>query len=280
MTTGVIIGIVILLLIVAVAAWLIWSDKNRPPKTAVDQAKDAAERGDTAAYELSLSDAIAHAEEQRSAGDKSIDPGLVALRIIDRASMAPITAKWGEFRGVDISDPARRVATYSNLQGMVDSAVDLIAQAIPHIYTSQGMDAARSLIERIGQTDLDRRDCWFSRGNGCWRNWSTGEPHENDRVTQEQQRFRQMYVRLVPIMESRASELRLPQPWPQSALDAVRSALLSDPAINVDNPFDAETFSEIETAASQYAPAHADYNAALRAGALFHSDRPIILGSA
>jgi len=261
MTPTVIAGIVVLLLIVAVAAYLLWPDASKPPKTAVDQAKDAAQRGDTAAYELSLADAIANAEQQRAAGNTDIDPGLVGIRIIDRASMAPISTKWGEFRSIDVSDPARRVDTYSNLQGMVDSAADLVASAIPHIYTAQGMNEARSLIERLGQTDLDRRDCWFSRANGCWRNWSVAEPHENDRVTQEQQRFRQMYTRLIPMMESRASDLRLPQPWGERDLADVKKALLQDPAINVDNPVDADTFTAIESAAAQYAPAPINYRA-------------------
>jgi len=236
--------IILLIVVVLGAAW--WYYTNTPEYKAAQKTRQAtadalaATDQNPTGLQRGVYDTLDAAKAQRALG-ADIDPGVAGLRLVKNAYLA-VPTKWQESRSTDISDPARRVNIMSNLAGMVEATIQLFVAAIPYIATQQGLDEAKSFFMQMMNDAIDRRNCWWHRDTGCWRNWSVGEPPEDQRLSEEQNRIRDFARRVLPDLEARAKAIHGTLFTPDE-LRRLHVALDGgDPAAN---PYDDATFSQI-----------------------------------
>lgn len=240
--------IVVLIIVVVLAIGWIWYTntpgyKAAAAKKAATDAALASTGNSPVGLQRGVNDVLDAGEAQRRLG-YDVDPGLDAIRLV-RNSYQDILPKWNEERSTDVSDPARRVNIMNNLAGMFEATVQLFARTIPYISSQAGLDAAKQLFLQMVTDSTDRRNCWWNREPGCWRNWSTAEPHENDRLSEEQNRLRDFANRILPELRARARAINGTLFSP-AELDSLHAKLRGDPT--KDNPFDEATFERIRAA--------------------------------
>lgn len=243
MLTRIIILVVIVALLVGAWVWYTNTPGYRAAKAKKDATRAALEATGSSPVGLQrgVNDVLDAGEAQRRLG-YDVDPGLDAIRLV-RNSYQDIPVKWNEERSTDVSDPARRVNIMANLAGMFEATTQLFVRTIPYITSLEGLAAAKQLYLQMATDSTDRRNCWWSRDTGCWRNWSVAEPHEDDRLKEEQNRFRDFSRRVLPALEDRARALHT-ELFTPAELNSLHQKIHGDPT--KDNPFDEQTFTLIQ----------------------------------
>ena len=242
MTNMILIALVVI--VIAVVGWLWYTNT---PEYRAAQATKAAKDAALASTSVSpvglqrgVNDVLDAAKAQRDLG-VDIDPGLEAIKLV-RNAYQDVPPKWNELRSTDISDPVKRVNIMNNLEGMVEAAIQLFVRTIPYISSQAGIDAAKQLYFQMATDSNDRRNCWWGRQTGCWRNWSVAEPHEDARVDAEQARLRDLSRRILPDLEARAKAIHAVL-FTQSDLNRLHNEIHGDPTRQ--NDYAEQTFAQI-----------------------------------
>lgn len=236
--------VIFVVLVVLAGAWLWYTNtpeyKARKATANAAAAALAATDSNGTNLQRGVYDTLDAAKQQRALG-ANIDPGVEGLRLVKNAYLS-IPTKWQEERSTDIADPARRVNVMANLAGMVEATIQLFVASIPYIETQSGMDAAKAFYLQMITDAIDRRNCWWHRDPGCWRNWSVGEPPEDQRLAEEQSRIRDLSRRILPALHDVAVRKHLAL-FTTAELARLHVALDGgDPAAN---PYDEDTFNQI-----------------------------------
>jgi len=240
--------VILVIAVIAIGAWLWYTNtpayKAAKARDAATQAALAATGHDGTSLQQGVYDTIDAAKAQRRAGDTSVDPGQAGIGLV-RNSYLAIPTKWQEERATDIADPERRVNIMNNLVGMFEATTQLFAGSIPSITSQAGLDDAKGLYLQMVTDAIARRDCWWRRQPGCWRNWSVGEPSEDSRLSEEQGRIRDFSQRILPALALAAKKIPGSTLFTPSELATLHTSLDGgDPTLN---PYDDATFAQIQS---------------------------------